>query len=371
MRIQAIRASETLYKAGDRSFMGDYRALAKDPDTDVVIQAMLTLNLFKVPDLTSVIEATRAADPARGVQEVGAQMLRPATTLTGGGGRGRFTTEQQSTLQRGETIYKELCFTCHGPDGRGEQAEGEAVVRAPSLVSSRRIQGHRDYVIKSIMHGLAGPIDGLNYTQVMVPMGTNRDDWIAAVGSYVRNAFGNSASIITPEDVARVRAATADRKTMWTVEELEASLPVPLLAENWTASASHNQESAAGGLNFAGWSTEEPQAPGMWFLIELPEPAVITEIEFMSTSQGGGRGGAPPTVLYPRAYRVQVSMDGEQWSASVAEGRGTGAITTIEFEPVRARFVRITQTAAAENAPAWAVQRLRLFRPPSGSSAGR
>ena len=31
MRIQAIRASETLYKAGDRTFDADYRALAADP----------------------------------------------------------------------------------------------------------------------------------------------------------------------------------------------------------------------------------------------------------------------------------------------------------------------------------------------------
>ena len=50
MRIQAIRASETLYKAGDRSFAADWRALATDADTDVVIQAMLTLNVLKVPD---------------------------------------------------------------------------------------------------------------------------------------------------------------------------------------------------------------------------------------------------------------------------------------------------------------------------------
>ena len=50
MRIQAIRASETLYKAGDRSFAADYRALANDADTDVAIQAMLTMNMLKVPD---------------------------------------------------------------------------------------------------------------------------------------------------------------------------------------------------------------------------------------------------------------------------------------------------------------------------------
>ncbi len=48
IRIQAIRASETLYKAGDRSFANDYKAMATDADTDVVMQALLTLNTLKV-----------------------------------------------------------------------------------------------------------------------------------------------------------------------------------------------------------------------------------------------------------------------------------------------------------------------------------
>ena len=50
MRIQAIRASETLYKAGDKSFAADYKRLTKDPSVDVVMQAMLTMNRWKVPD---------------------------------------------------------------------------------------------------------------------------------------------------------------------------------------------------------------------------------------------------------------------------------------------------------------------------------
>ena len=53
MRIQALRASETLYKAGDRSFDTDYRALSKDEDVDVVIQAMLTMNVLKVADASA------------------------------------------------------------------------------------------------------------------------------------------------------------------------------------------------------------------------------------------------------------------------------------------------------------------------------
>ena len=73
MRIQAIRASETLYKAGDRSFAADYARMSKDPDVDVVIQALLTVNRWKVPDAAITIKATMESNPARGVQLVARQ----------------------------------------------------------------------------------------------------------------------------------------------------------------------------------------------------------------------------------------------------------------------------------------------------------
>ena len=60
-------------------------------------------------------------------------------------------------------------------------------------------------MIKVLLHGLAGPIEGRRYPQVMVAMGSNKDQWIADVASYVRNTFGNTGLLVTPEDVARVR----------------------------------------------------------------------------------------------------------------------------------------------------------------------
>ena len=42
VRVQAIRASETLYKTGVRALGDDYRAMTKDPDPDVALQALLT-----------------------------------------------------------------------------------------------------------------------------------------------------------------------------------------------------------------------------------------------------------------------------------------------------------------------------------------
>ncbi len=76
MRVQAIRASETLYKAANRSFADDYRAMTKDSDPDVALQALLTANLFKLPNVEALIKETQAANKARGVQEIGRLMLQ-------------------------------------------------------------------------------------------------------------------------------------------------------------------------------------------------------------------------------------------------------------------------------------------------------
>ena len=54
-------------------------------------------------------------------------------------------------------------------------------------------------------------------------------------------------------------------------------------------------------------------------------------------------------------------MDGTTWSAPVAEGEGKGPSTVITFAPVRAKFVRITQTGTAEPPANWSIQRLRLY----------
>jgi hypothetical protein len=47
----------------------------------------------------------------------------------------------------------------------------------------------------------------------------------------------------------------------------------------------------------------------------------------------------------------------------VSEGSGTPGSTTITFAPTMAKYIRITQTARAEDAAVWSMQRLRLYRP--------
>jgi mono/diheme cytochrome c family protein len=389
IRLQAIRVSETLYKAGDKTFAADYKAKAKDADTDVAMQAVMTLNTLKVADANATIKAVMETNRTKGVQLVAGTILNPPATGARGGldalGARTYTPQEQAALDKGQQIYKEVCFACHGDDGRGEPMPGAppGTTRAPALASSPRVTGHHDYVVKTLLHGLTGPVNGTTYAEVMVPMGQSPDDWIAAIASYVRNSFGNRAALITAADVARVRAATASRKASWTSTELIASLPRQVVVDpTWKLSASHNSATAADALTIRPWTSGQAQQPGMWLQVELPQPILLTEIQFESsgvapdaapavpgapTRTGNGRGavGAPPPPLgFPRGYQVQVSMDGSTWGKPVAQGQGAGLRTDINFNPVRARFVRLTQTAAAPDAR-WSVERLRLYEPGS------
>src|SRR5690606_5341318 len=158
MRVQALRASETLYKAGDRSFAADYTKAATDADADVAVQAMLTANLLRIADAKAAIGAAMAARHARGVQQIGAFLLDPPAAPAVA--TDDMTPEHRAQIERGATIYRELCFECHGEDGRGEPLAGGApgATMAPALAGSPRVQAHRDYVIKTLLHGLTGPI---------------------------------------------------------------------------------------------------------------------------------------------------------------------------------------------------------------------
>jgi glucose/arabinose dehydrogenase/mono/diheme cytochrome c family protein len=397
IRIQAIRASETLFKAKDSSFAADYKAMIEDRDPAVVIQAMLTLNLHRIPDADKMIRAAVAATSVRGVREIGTQILRPSTSQ---GQRPsladtavsafNFSTDQRRALIRGEAAYKEICAACHAPDGAGAPMAGapEGTRLAPPLAGAARVTGHRDYVIKVLLHGLTGPLGDKEYPGgVMVPMGTNTDEWISDVANYVRNSFGNSGTFIMPAQVAFVRGRAA-RKTSWTLPELESSLPRAMTnAAEWRLSASHNSEAAtnaSGAVPGARWdSAGTAQQPGMWFQIELPQPAIVTEVQIDTAvpfsfgrgrgaagrggppapqrGGGAGRGGPQIPIAGPVAYTVQLSMDGSSWGPPVAQG--TGAPTTVmQFAPSEAKFIRINQTGNAANGEQWAIAQARVYQ---------
>ncbi len=254
VRTAAIRVSETLCKKGDESLVPDITAMSQDPDPNVVVQVMLTANYLHSyghwPTSTNLVHEIIASNKSQGVQELGPLIHPPVPQVARGGGRGRGGAAQAAelaVLTRGESIYKELCYSCHGDKGEGRPVDGgkPGETMAPPFVSNKFANELSDGIISVVLKGLDGPVMGKTYTAKMVPMESNDDTWVAAVTSYVRNNFGNSAPLVTPQDVARVRAAIKEHKDSFTLEELAACMPQPMTDHaGWKITASHGAETA-------------------------------------------------------------------------------------------------------------------------------
>ena len=359
VRGAAIRVSESLYKAGDKSLQPEITALAKDPDPNVTLQAMLTANALAFPEAKTLTASLASASTFAGVKAISDTIVNPPVPQAPAQ---KLTEAEKKLMTAGAEIFSTLCATCHGPDGKGLAMAGAApgAMLAPSLAGSKTVNGHLLGPINVMLNGLTGDIDGKKYEGLMVSMATNDDRWIASVLSYIRNSFGNHAGFVTPEEVSKQRAAVKDRTQPWTIAELRSALPQPLNHKGWKVSASHNSagaRAAVDGDTNSRFDTHTSQVPGMWFMVELSSVTTISGLELDTTKSARD---------YPRGYNVQVSLDGQVWSKPVAEGKGTDAVTKIEFSPTKAKFVRINQTGAV-NGLFWSIHEMQVFTPPGSS----
>ena len=244
------------------------------------------------------------------------------------------------SMESGKVIYQQLCFSCHGPDGKGAPMPGQPGHKlAPSFVNNPRLMGNDDTAVLTLLHGLTGDIDGKKYEGLMVSMATNDNDWIANITTYIRNSFGNKAEPTRANQVGKLRDKFKSRKEPWTQAELEEIYP-PVLAnqKHWKLTASHGQSELKGCIDHdidSRFTTGKIQSPGMWVQVELPKVSELTQITLDAGSSTGD---------YPRGYEVVASVDGKTWSKPIARGDGKSAVTNIKFPPTKAKFLKITQT---------------------------
>jgi mono/diheme cytochrome c family protein len=124
-------------------------------------------------------------------------------------------------LSRGKAVFEATCALCHNADGAGKPGQ------APPLAGSDWVNAKGpNRVIHIVLLGLNGPIEvsGKSYvfSSGMTPFGgALPDDDIAAVLSYVRQAWGNQAPPVTVEQVKAVRAEVGNRAQALTVDELK------------------------------------------------------------------------------------------------------------------------------------------------------
>jgi mono/diheme cytochrome c family protein len=120
----------------------------------------------------------------------------------------------------GETTYQQVCVTCHQADGKGLPPSFP-----PLAGSAIATAAEPEQAIAVVLHGMQGEIvrEGVTYNGVMTAWSMLSDEDVAGVLTYARANFGNSASAVTAEQVAAVRAATAGRAGAWTEAELKAA----------------------------------------------------------------------------------------------------------------------------------------------------
>lgn len=114
------------------------------------------------------------------------------------------TTQQtdKKVMERGKKVYTQYCSPCHQTDGSGVPGLN------PPLEKTPHVLGNKPALIKIILKGLNTheEINGEIYNNIMAPHNHLTDQQISDVLTYVRNSFGNKASLVTVAEVKSVRA---------------------------------------------------------------------------------------------------------------------------------------------------------------------
>jgi mono/diheme cytochrome c family protein len=217
VRKTAVWASEYFMDLKNNSFvLSKLDALKTDPSADVRFQLALSLRfndymLKKYPNNDILVTSVKTYQESVATEKERIAKEKSMNQAT------------QLVMEEGASIYNSFCNVCHGVDGKGILSpNGE--LPAPILANNKNVSSNPTKLIKVLLRGLNGPIDGKTYTPGLMPaLQDNDDKYIASVLSYIRNNFGNKGKMVTEQDVAKIRTETANRTQPYTVEELNVS----------------------------------------------------------------------------------------------------------------------------------------------------
>jgi mono/diheme cytochrome c family protein len=143
----------------------------------------------------------------------------PKKSVAGGPGGGEQV--ELSPRDRGKKVFTANCQTCHQANGLGVPGQ------YPPLAGSEFTSGGSRRMAMIVLKGLQGPVEvkGQQYgTAVMQPWDkTLTDKQIADVMTYERSEWGNSASPVTPEQIAAMRKELANHPESFTAPDILAA----------------------------------------------------------------------------------------------------------------------------------------------------
>jgi mono/diheme cytochrome c family protein len=232
-------------------------------------------------------------------------IFAPASKTKGGESTGA----PQSLAVQGKSVYSN-CMPCHQANGMGLPGQ------FPPLVNSEwAISGEKRF-IAILLKGLQGPITahGANFNGVMPPWEGLPDKKIAAVASFVRSSWGNSAGEISEAKVAAARKEFASQTGAWTVELLNQIPPDANLPDAAGAAPASAPTTGSGAPPPAAPAGATPGAvPG------AAPPAQPTPPSPGAAPPGQPQGGAPPPA--PGALSGPAKAAVAANPAIVAEGK--------------------------------------------------
>ena len=117
------------------------------------------------------------------------------------------TSEEERVLKLGAALYEKHCVECHKPTGAGEPPHIPALAGNHAVTFSVPVNP-----IRAVMHGGYPPsTEGNPRPFGMPPFGNVlSDDEAAAVVSFIRNSWGNRASMVNGQQVNRYRTVPLD-----------------------------------------------------------------------------------------------------------------------------------------------------------------
>ncbi|MEO0414113.1 MAG: cytochrome c [Verrucomicrobiota bacterium] len=127
--------------------------------------------------------------------------------------------------EEGDKLYKMAgsCVACHMPNGEGQPGS------IPPLADSDWLKDENatPRLIAMTLRGMAGPIkvNGKKYFSAMPPQVLFNDEQLATLLTHVRDKWGKKGDAITPEEIAKARAA--DVGPPYTPLELLRTYPFP------------------------------------------------------------------------------------------------------------------------------------------------
>ncbi|UQU61493.1 discoidin domain-containing protein [Couchioplanes caeruleus] len=114
--------------------------------------------------------------------------------------------------------------------------------------------------------------------------------------------------------------------------------------------AGENPAAAVDGDASTRWSSGAAQQPGQYLQADFGTQQWFRKVAIDSGDNLGD---------YARAWTLSASTDGTRWR-TLADGTGTGQLTTVGLPLTRARYLRITNTGTSGNW--WSIADLRLYR---------